>query len=71
MFGSAAATAGVTTFLFIAWVIAMKHPFQRSRKCEVNMRRAVRSLNCTRVAPPLANAAARLRLWSGWPTTSG
>jgi hypothetical protein len=69
------AAAGVTSLLFIVWDIAMKRSFQvggpRSTKYDVNMRRAVKSLNCTRVVPALAKAGSSIRLWSSWPATSG
>src|SRR5262249_41215602 len=42
-----------------------------STKYAVNMRRAVKSLNCTRVVPTLAKTGSSIRLWSSWPATSG
>jgi hypothetical protein len=50
----------------------MKHSFQvGGAALDVNMRRAVQSLNCTRVVPALAKAGSSIRPWSSWPATSG
>jgi len=38
---------------------------------DVNMRRAVKSLNCTRVVLLFAEAGAGIRPWSNWPATLG
>src|SRR5262249_37285747 len=50
----------------------MTHSFQvGGAALDVNMRRAVKSLNCTRVVPVLAKAGSSLRPWASWPGTSG
>src|SRR5262249_18198497 len=50
----------------------MTHSFQvGGAALDVNMRRAVQSLNCTRVVPALAKAGSSIRPCSGWLGTWG